>query len=156
LLTYRSDETPPGLAHFLAGLDRERLAVELRLPRLTPADVDAMLRAIFDLPRPVRAEFLEAIYALTEGNPFFIEEVLKALIAAGEIAPGDEGWDRKPPTDLHIPRSIQDAVQRRVAGLSAAARQALALAAVTGRGFQFSLLQQFTGSAEPDLLGTIK
>jgi len=37
-----------------------------------------MLRAIFALGRPVQAEFLDAIYTLTEGNPFFIEEILKS------------------------------------------------------------------------------
>ena len=35
-----------------------------------------MLRAIYDLPNPVPASTLDAIYELTEGNPFFIEEVL--------------------------------------------------------------------------------
>ncbi len=60
------------------------------------------------LPRPVRAEFLEALYATTEGNPFFIEEVLKALVASGEIFYADGIWDRKPLHELHIPRTNRD------------------------------------------------
>ena len=47
LLTYRDEEPHAGLTHFLADLDRERLATELRLARLPLADVEAMLRAIF-------------------------------------------------------------------------------------------------------------
>lgn len=83
--TYRSDEVHPGLQHVLAGLDRERLATEIALHRLEPGEVDAMLRAIFELTRPASADFLQMLYALTEGNPFFIEETLKALNAAGDI-----------------------------------------------------------------------
>lgn len=44
-----------------------------------------MLRAIFQMKKPVRHEFLEALYRLTEGNPFFVEEVLKLLLTAGDI-----------------------------------------------------------------------
>ena len=46
LLTYRNDETHPALVHFLVELDRERLAMELPLQRLTVAEEDRMLRAI--------------------------------------------------------------------------------------------------------------
>jgi predicted ATPase len=64
LLTYRSDEVRPGLSHFLAELDRERLATENALPRLSMDEVHMMLRAMLAPERPVRAEFLQAIYTL--------------------------------------------------------------------------------------------
>jgi DNA-binding CsgD family transcriptional regulator len=156
LLTYRNDETNSNLTHFLAELDRERLATELALSRLSLSEVDAMLRAIFELARPVRAEFLDALYSLTEGNPFFIEEILKALITTGDIFYVDGVWDRKSIHELHIPRSVKDAVQRRSDRLSAAARQTLTLAAVAGRRFDFALLQVVTGMNEHELLQVIK
>jgi hypothetical protein len=96
LLTYRSDELNPSLQHFLAALSREQRPVELTLPRFTLSEVDAFLRAIFEHERPMRAEFLDALYNLTAGNPFFIEEVLKALMAAGDVFYSDGVWDRKP------------------------------------------------------------
>src|SRR5262249_42432798 len=46
LLTYRSDEPHPGLAHFVASLQRERLARELALARLSRDDAETMARAI--------------------------------------------------------------------------------------------------------------
>jgi DNA-binding CsgD family transcriptional regulator/Flp pilus assembly protein TadD len=156
LLTYRSDETHPGLTHFLAGLDREHLATEIALTRMTRAETEAMLRAIFDLKRPVRAEFLDAIYTLTEGTPFFVEEILKALMVAGEIFYADGVWDRKPIGELHIPRSVHDAVHRRSARLSPPAKHLLVLAAAVGRRFDFPLLQEFTGHDENALLQLIK
>ncbi len=156
LTTYRNDEANPSLSHFLAELDRARLASELVLGRLTMEEVDAMIRAIFDQRRPVRTEFLQPIYALTEGNPFFVEEVLKSLVAAGEIFHTQRGWDRKPVGELHIPRSIQDAVQRRLVHVSPAARELLVLAAVAGRRFDFALLQELTRMNKEDLLERLK
>lgn len=156
LATYRSDEPQPGLAHFLAGLDRERLATELRLESLGREHVAAMFEAIFALGRPVRSEFLIALYDLTEGNPFFIEETLKALVVAGDIFYRDGAWDRKAMEELHIPRSVQDAVRRRTAHLSPTARSALAFAAVAGQRFDFALLHEIMTGTETDLLEALK
>jgi predicted ATPase len=110
LLTYRSDEVRPSLRHFLAQLDRERLTQEILLARLTRDEVEAMLRAIFAFPHSLRLELPDPLSALTEGNPFFIEEILTSLIATGEIFYVNGRWDRKPLGELHIPRSVQDAV----------------------------------------------
>src|SRR5256885_2952309 len=91
LLTYRSDEVYPGLSHFLAQLDRERLAQECALVPLTRSEVSAMMYAIFALRRSVftvpplaQGDLLDSVYTLTEGNPFFIEELLKSLIRSEE------------------------------------------------------------------------
>jgi DNA-binding CsgD family transcriptional regulator len=156
LLTYRSDEVHPTLSHWLAGLDREHLGQEVALTRLTRGETGAMLQAIFDLGRPAQGEFQDTIYTLTEGNPFFIEEILKSLIATGEISFTDGAWDRKPLGELHIPRSIADAVQQRSDHLSASARHVLLLAAVAGRRFDFALLQQVTHHDEQQLLTLMK
>lgn len=141
LLTYRSDEVRPRLRQWLAEFDRERLAQELALSPLAHNHVDAMLRAIFDVRRPIYAEALEALYTLTEGNPFFIEEVLSSLIARGVILDAQSAWDRKLMREFNVPRSIQSAVQQRTERLSPAARELLALAAVAGQRFDFALLQ---------------
>jgi DNA-binding CsgD family transcriptional regulator/tetratricopeptide (TPR) repeat protein len=156
-LTYRHDELTPALQSFLAELDRARLAsAEFALPRLTLNDVEAMIRAIFGQPQPVHLEFVNAIHELTEGNPFFVEETLKALVAAGDIYQGASGWARKPMAELHIPRTVQDAVQRRTHTLSPEAVRVLTLAAVAGRRFDFTLLQRLTGHDEPHLIALIK
>ena len=156
LMTYRSDEIRPALASWLAQLDRERLAHEYLLSSLSRNDVDAMLQAIFDLQRRVPSETLNALYELTEGNPFFIEEILKSLITAGGIFYMDENWEHKPLSELHIPRSVQDAVQQRTDQLSKDARHVLTLAAVAGRRFDFVLLQQLTHHDEQQLLILMK
>ncbi len=156
LLTFRSDEAHPALKHFLVELDRERLGLELTLQRLTMAEVDVMLRAIFELDHPVSAAFQKNLYNLTEGNPFFIEETLKALAASGSIFFEHGRWEHKPVNELQIPRSVQDTVHRRSERLSEKARRLLELAAVAGRRFDFSLLQELTKMDEQELLSLIK
>ena len=163
LLTYRSDEVHPSLSHFLAHLDRERLAQEFALAPLTQSEVSAMLHAIFALRRSVfmvpplaQGDLLDAMYSLTEGNPFFIEELLKSLIEVGDIFYEQGRWERKELRELHIPRSVQDAVELRTAHLSEGARQVLNLAAVAGRHFDFALLQTLTQHDEAQLLRLLK
>jgi DNA-binding CsgD family transcriptional regulator/Tfp pilus assembly protein PilF len=155
-LTYRNDEVHPGLSNWLAQLDRERLAQEFVLTPLSRSEVAALLRAIFDLQRPMPTETLDAIYELTEGNPFFIEELLKSMVPAGASSSPDEMWTDKRLNELPIPRSVQSAVQQRLDPLSDAARHVLYLAAVAGRRFDFVLLQQITHYDEPKLLKLMK
>jgi DNA-binding CsgD family transcriptional regulator len=156
LLSYRREEMAPYLRRILAQFHRRRLAQEIGLDQLSRDDTDLMLRAIFGLKRPVRAEFLQAIYNLTDGNPFYIEEVLKSLIAAGDIFYARGYWDRKPIDELHIPATVLAAVQQRTATLSEGSQQLLTLAAVAGRRFDYRLLQLLTGYNEAELLAQIK
>ena len=112
LMTYRNEEIQPGLQRFLAQLDRARLSQELQLISLTHKDVDAMLRAMLGLPEGEQNNLLDLIYPLTEGNPFFVEEVLTSLVSRGELVSYESGWHYKPYRDrrgerLPVPRSVQ-------------------------------------------------
>jgi DNA-binding CsgD family transcriptional regulator len=158
LVTYRDDEISPALARLLAELDRGRLAAELRLARLNRAEVDEMLQSIWGLDRPIRPDFLDAIFSLTDGNPFFIEEVVRSLVATGDlvVSPEDGVWDYRSLSQLRVPRTVQDAVERRAAQLSEAARSILRLAAVAGQRFDIELLERLLGVDETVLLRSIK
>ncbi len=156
LLTYRTDEGGEALAHFLAELDRERLANELSLERLSRADVSRMITAIFDLAEAPSSDSVGLLYDLTDGNPFFIEEVLKSLTTSGDIFYADGSWERKPTSELHIPRSVQDAVQQRSNRLSPGARRLLVYAAVAGRRFDLTLLARLSGATESQMLSLVK
>jgi DNA-binding CsgD family transcriptional regulator len=118
-----------------------------------------MLQAILDSPRaPVSRDFFDTVFALTEGNPFFIEEILKALTAEGDISFEEipDIPDRKQINLSGIPRTIQDAVQRRTRQLDESTLQALTLASVMGRRFDFRLLQELLGVQEADLMAMLK
>ena len=156
--TYRSDEVDLRLRAWLAQLDRERLGEELAVSPLAREEVAAMLRAIVGQERLVSGELLDAVQVLAEGNPFYVEELLKALVASGDLRYREGTWEGadRPVAEWRLPRSLQDAVQRRVAQLSPAAREVLSLAAVIGRRFDFRLLQHLARLDERALLTLIK
>ncbi|MGE3267788.1 MAG: helix-turn-helix transcriptional regulator [Chloroflexota bacterium] len=158
LVTYRDDEVSRAVSKLLATLDRQRLAAELRLGRLERAEVGEMLQAICGLDRPVSPDFLDAVFSLTDGNPFFVEEVLRSLIAVGdvEVTAADGAWVHHPVGQLRVPRSVRDAVERRAEGLSAAGRHVLSIAAVAGHRFDIDLVKALTGQDEAEVVETIK
>lgn len=93
----------------LAQFNRERLAQEVVLHPLVREEAEALLRAIFDIPQPIRLEFLDIVFAFSEGNPYYIEELLRALVESGDIYQADGVWERKPIQELRVPRGIHDA-----------------------------------------------
>jgi predicted ATPase/DNA-binding NarL/FixJ family response regulator len=155
LVTYRSDELHPHLSRWLASLDRERLAQECSLQRLSRADVAAMLHAMLAPAQEVDTELLDTLYMRSEGNPFFVEELLKSLMTARELVCVNGAWKlitRQAP----VPRSVQEAVQQRIAYLSTEARRLITLAAVAGRRFNATLLQEVMRCDEAHLLVLLK
>ena len=156
LLTYRSDEMHQPLRSLLAQLDRERLRQEVVLEPLSRADTETFLQTILQETDSLPVGMLDALYDLTEGNPFFLEEVLKALMMADELVEGEDGWRWKRADTWRIPLSLQDAVELRLTRLSADARRVVQLAAVAGRRFDFTLLQQITRYDEAHLMELMK
>jgi DNA-binding NarL/FixJ family response regulator len=152
IATYRSDEVHPALAATLAALERERLPAELRLTPLSSDDVGVMLQALSERVGPLPADVREAIFRISEGNPFVVEELLRAVVTAedGGVRRTSEG------PELRLPPSAKDAVQRRVARVGAGARATLTLAAVCGQRFDFPLLEALSGCHATDLLDQIK
>lgn len=155
LVTYRSDELHPRLRQWLTQLDRERLAQEFLLERLSRNDSAAMLLAMLDMKGTVDSDLLDTLYTRSEGNPFFFEELLKSLMTKGELVSVDGAW-KHTAQHAHIPRSVQEAVQQRTAYLSTDAKRLLTLAAVAGRRFNVALLQEVMHCGESHLLVLLK
>lgn len=142
--TLRTEELSPRLTHHLAKLNRDRLLTEIQLTPLVRQDVAQMAQAILHTEHPIADDWLDTFMPLTEGNPFFIEEILKSL-------PEGSAFDK-----LQIPRSIQDVVQRRIEGLPEKTRYILLFAAIIGERFDFGLLQETAAQDEPSLLRMLK
>jgi DNA-binding CsgD family transcriptional regulator len=155
-LTYRGEEAGPRLSRLVADLERSRLVADLPVERLGRSDVGAMLQAIFGPHDNLGGEFVQLLHGLTEGNPFFVEETLKALITAGDLSQTGSGWRARPLERVRVPRTAVEAVRRRLASLSAPARAVASTAAVAGRRFDFALLQALTHHDERELLSLMK
>jgi DNA-binding CsgD family transcriptional regulator len=155
LLTYRSEELNPRLRQWLSQLDRERLAQECSLERLSHRDVASMLKAMLVSKQGIDDDLIDMLYARSEGNPFFVEELLTSFLTAKELAFVDETWKRTGRLII-VPRSVQEAVQQRTAYLSTDAKHLLTLAAVAGRRFNVTLLQEVMHCDEAHLLALLK
>ncbi len=138
--TYREVELDVArpLHEVLLDINRARLATRLKLERLNQEQTRVLLAAIFE--DEISPEFLEGIYRETEGNPFFIEEVCKALVEEGKLYYADGEWHRPSMEELEIPQSVRVAIQTRVANLPESYQEVLSMAAVLGREFEFEVL----------------
>jgi predicted ATPase len=90
--TYRETElarTHP-LAELLADLRREPGVERVLLRGLAQAELGALVAARAEHESPT--EFVRMLYAETEGNPFFAEEVLRHLVEAGTLRREDGRW----------------------------------------------------------------
>jgi tetratricopeptide (TPR) repeat protein len=132
------DRTHP-LAASLVDWNRERLTARIQLGRLTPNECDALLAGMLG-QESISPEFVSAIYRETEGNPFFVEEVIKSLIDSGQIYRQDGQWQYGEVADLAVPQSIKEAIGRRLNLLSPEHTELLQYAAVLGKTFGFAEL----------------
>lgn len=156
LAAYREielDRTHP-LASALVEWNRERLATRLALGRLSRADTSALVATLFGV-QTVSEEFVSALYRETEGNPFFIEEVIKSLIEQGQIYREQEGWGRMETHELAIPQSVKEAVGRRLSRLSETAVEVLRTAAALGKNFPFRQLAAVSSAGDDALLDVL-
>jgi len=156
VVTYREVELDEARAlnEVLHDLNRERLATRLKLSRLTRDQTRDLLATMF--AEDITPEFLEGIYHETEGNPFFVEEVCKALIESGKLTFADGRWHRPSMAELEIPQSVRVAIQSRVGKLPEAAQETLRLAAIIGREFDFETLKQTGELVEDTLLDALE
>jgi tetratricopeptide (TPR) repeat protein len=138
----------------LAEWNRERLATRIALERLSRAETDELLLGLLELENRAPA-FAEAIYRETEGNPFFVEEVVKALLAHEPLDPADDQQQRKGITELAIPQSIKEAIGRRFRRLSHACGEMLHTAAALGKTFAFAELAAVMPANEDTLLNAL-
>lgn len=116
--------------------------LDLPLAPLSEADsrqLVANLLEIEDLSTLVR----DAILTRAEGNPFFVEEVIRMLIDRGAILRQGNTWVAGKSIEAdEIPDSLQSLIQARIDRLPEAVKHTLRVAAVIGRQFAVRVLEQ--------------
>jgi tetratricopeptide (TPR) repeat protein len=136
VVSYRSDELHRRhpLRPLLAELVRLPAVERLELAPFSWAELAEYLEAIAGAPLP--PEQVEGIYARSEGNPFYAEQLLAA--GAGDAR-------------VELPATLAEVLLSRVQGLSEPAQQVLRVAAVAGRRVPHRLLAAVAGQPEADL-----
>jgi class 3 adenylate cyclase len=98
-----------------------------------------------------------AVHAETEGNPFFVREVLRHLAETGAVRQSDGTWITQLPVEqLGIPEGVRDVVGRRLARLTGDTNKALRVAAVVGPEFELGVVQAAGDLSEETLLAAIE
>ena len=122
--TYRDvevDRTHP-LSATLAELRRVGELPRVLLRGLTPDEVHRMLNTISG--QDVRWALAEAVHRQTEGNPLFVQEVLRYLVEEGLIVRHGDRWEGRwretgeAPPEMSIPEGLRDVIGRRLSKLS--------------------------------------
>jgi class 3 adenylate cyclase len=140
LFTYR-----PGYAHPFG--DRT-YHTRMALPTLSTADTVQMARAMLDTAH-LPEELAALIAQKAEGNPFFVEEVVKSLRETGAIRrEGDRYILARPLDEIIVPDTIQDVLMARIDRLEEAPKKTLQLASVIGREFTRRLLDRLADIRE--------
>jgi class 3 adenylate cyclase/tetratricopeptide (TPR) repeat protein len=96
-----------------------------------------------------------AIHRETEGNPFFIAEVIRHMVETGVFVRRDGVWVYSATSvkDLGLPEGVRDVVSRRLARLTEDTNRVLAQASVLGREFEFDVLAAMAGDSDQALAG---
>jgi class 3 adenylate cyclase/tetratricopeptide (TPR) repeat protein len=113
-------------------------AIRIELEPLSRDDSRALVEEIMQRIDRVPATLVDVVVDRAEGNPFFVEELVKVLIEGGVIETPDDGaWrvvtDRV--ADVALPSTLNGVMQARVDGLSEPERFTLQHASVVGRIF---------------------
>jgi DNA-binding NarL/FixJ family response regulator len=144
--TYRPDEVTrrQPVAGLLARMERRHAVVHVRLDRLTPSQTAALLAAATGAPAPLRAA--TALHHRTGGNPFFLEELLRAL----------PGYAVEALVEQPLPWSLADVLRQQVDDLDPVSHRIVEAATVLGHRILFDLLAGVTGAGEDDLIAVLR
>ena len=101
----------------------------------------------------IPADLSDLILQRAEGNPFYVEELIKVLIEDGVIIAGQEQWQlrRNQLTEVRVPPNINAVLQGRLDRLTNMERVTLQRAAVVGRVFWDTAVSQMNEAAEEPL-----
>ncbi len=157
-MTYREADITDSccMPQVLYDFNRERLAERIKLIRFDHEQTRQMLAAMLGSEGEIDANLADAVYHETEGNPFFIEEVCKALIEEEKLRFVDQRWVADGIEEMDIPQSIRMTVQTRLSRLPERTQEILVMAAILGREFDFDTLKRAAEVDEEPLIEALE
>ena len=152
IVTYRDDEIAVGhpLYAALPYLIREGRAERIDLHRFDEAAVGELVEARFDLPEGDRKRLVEYLMRRSEGNPFYLNELLRALEADAILHRDGGGWRLGELSQLQVPSLIRQVIDNRLLRLDPESRELLKIAAVLGSDIPLDLWRRLSGRERRD------
>lgn len=154
--TYRTDVPISGVSPFgslLNALYREQLSDAVPL---SPLAEEAGARLIdHTLAGPAETLLVQTILDTAEGNPFYVQEICRAMLKANALERAEQRWQLRPGAAVHIPSGLQELLRERTQRLGKTVESALGAASVAGREFRFAVLREMTGLFDGDLFDAL-
>jgi DNA-binding CsgD family transcriptional regulator/tetratricopeptide (TPR) repeat protein len=150
IATYRDTEVDRrhAASPILADLVRDPHCRRLSLQGLEKTQVARFVTLITGEEQP--QSLIDAVYEETEGNPFFVTEVVRILVEDAQL-----GETIATPRRTRVPQSVREAVGRRIDRLTPECVNALTAASVIGTDFNLYLLERASRVPAPELLDTL-
>ncbi|MBA3044393.1 AAA family ATPase, partial [archaeon] len=154
---YRHEEIVKGhpLIKIMEMMKAEKLFVDMRLDAFRVENIPDFIYSLLG-KNAFPDEFISKIGTETEGNPFFIEELLKTLVEEGIVYKKERKWYAKDVAEIETPKTIKDVVFRRINHLDEECKDVLKYAAVIGKDFDFNVLQKTMNKDEEELASLLE
>ncbi|MFL5958731.1 MAG: ABC transporter substrate-binding protein [Gaiellaceae bacterium] len=133
-----------------AGREFPHLLREIDLGPL--GDADGELLAALVAPATLPADLERRVLEAADGNPFFLEELVRSLADVGALVRTDDGWRFDHAVDVEVPPTVEKAILARLDRLSPPARDLVTAASALGRTFALPLLEGVLGVVPGDSL----
>jgi class 3 adenylate cyclase/tetratricopeptide (TPR) repeat protein len=131
----------------IADLRRDGVADDIVVTGMNEREVAELIDTTSDIE--IEAGFVQSVRRETDGNPFFIQEIVSHVGEIGAIA-GAFTLDT-----LGVPEGVKQVISRRIARLPEGTERLLTMAAVIGREFELDLLVGVSGDDEDDALDAV-
>jgi hypothetical protein len=155
VLSLRSEEATYGMVRERRQrLSRDERSRELRVERLDAREVCEWLQGALHRSE-LGEDLLTFVLQRTEGNPFLVMQLLRAMNEAGVFTNTGSAWVWTIPASLPLPTGMSDLVARRLSRLPPEASKILVIAAAIGRTFSLSLLADAAGAEMDAVLDAV-
>jgi DNA-binding SARP family transcriptional activator len=150
--TYRTPEpgTTPALADTLGTVARFPTLERIPLSGLEPQHVGRFIAGVIG-SAPDRA-LVDEVHDRTEGNPFFVTELVRLLQSEGMLG-GDRGGGE---LRTRVPAAVRDVIRRRLSRLPESTNALLSVGAIIGRHFDLDLLARAAGVDDDAILDLVE
>jgi len=133
-----------------AGREFPHLIREIDLAPL--ADADGELLSALIAPATLPADLEKRVLEAADGNPFFLEEVVRSLADVGALMRTPDGWRFDHEVVVEVPPTVEKLILARLDRLSPGGRELITSASALGRTFALPLLEGVLGAAPGESL----
>ncbi|KQC15218.1 MAG: hypothetical protein APR63_04175 [Desulfuromonas sp. SDB] len=137
--------------NFLINLATRKSFFNIHLQPLSRGESESLIKFILNIDR-IPVSLKSTIIKYSEGNPFYLEELIKILLEKGIIWYEQGKWIGKEKFDFTIPKTVNEIIMSRFDLLSTSEKTILEIASVNGTEFFDQMVFQLSGVSDRGIL----